>query len=148
MGRPAEAVVWEFRNIWRAAGMGVAGGVALYCLARLLVAKQGESLLGVGGLALAAILVGVQLFTWRNVLTPSHVVRRRGLLGRRHIATPLQAIQRVYFSYLPWNEAWRVGEIEIVTEDDVIRMFSIVNAESGVQRILTVKASIATSEAR
>jgi hypothetical protein len=91
-------------------------------------------------------VVGVQLFTWRNVLTPSNVVRRRGLLGRRHIATPLQAIQRVYFSYPPWSEAWHVGAIEIVTDNDVIELSSIVNAESCVERILAAKASIATRE--
>ena len=148
MDQPREAEVWEFRNIWRTAGIGVAGGIALYCLARLLLAKHGESLLGVGGLALAAAFVAVQLFTWRNLLTPSLVVRRRGLLGQRHVATPLQGIQRVYFSYPWWGEAWRVGEIEIVTATDVVKLSSIVNAESGVQRILAAKASTARSEAR
>ena len=147
MASPTEPILWEFRRIWRAAGIGVAIGVTFYCLARFFLARTGEPLLGVGGLALAAILVGIQLLTRRDVLTPSHIVQQRGLLGRRHVKTPLQAIIHVDFYYPAWHRAWSIGHIQVMTDGGEIRLAAVVNAGAGAQRILAAKARLVPKEA-
>jgi hypothetical protein len=147
MAAANEPIVWEFRHIWRAAGIGVAIGVTFYCLARFYLAKTGEPLLGVGGLALAAILAGTQLLTRRDVLTPLHLVQQRGLLGRRHVKTPLQTITRVDFYYPAWHRAWSIGHIQLMTDGGEIRLAAVVNAGAGAQEILTAKSHLVSKEA-
>ena len=132
----------EFRSVCRAAGSAVAFGGAAYCLVQLNFAETVASKLGAGGLALVAALAGIQLIKRRVFLTSSHLVRRRGLFGRRSVETPLQAITCVYSSYPDWSKAWNVGNIHISVDGTQFRLSAIVDAEGGTQEILSAKTGL------
>jgi hypothetical protein len=135
MTKHTESTLREFRSVWRAAGTAVAFGGTAYCLVRLFFAETAVSMLGSGGLALLAFLAGIQLLNRRVVLTSSHLVRRRGLFGRRFVETPLQEITCVYSSYPEWSKAWNVGNIHVSVDGAQFQLSAVVDADGGTQEI-------------
>jgi hypothetical protein len=162
MAGQTEPILWEFRRAiaplfvpldlgiyrtgamlenlpWRAVGVGVVVGTALFFGGKLLLPNPDAGLLVSGAFAVLALLMGVELINRRDVLTRTHLIQQRGILGRKQLRISLESIVRVEYHYPRWGEPWNVGDVFIKTEGRDLRLTAVCDAALGAQAILDAK---------
>jgi hypothetical protein len=101
------------------------------------------SLPGVLAGLIATVLMMVLERTRRSdFLTPTHIVRRSGLLGATRLTIDLNAIERVELRPSMFGDAFGAADIEIHTAQGVFLLPSIGDAEPKAQRILEARDAL------
>jgi len=133
---------------WRALVLGVPSAVLLYWIGRAILPEADDGLLTFGCFLLVVVLGGIQALSQRDVLTPTHLIQRRGLVGEREVRTPLESITRVEYHYPRWGSSWNVGDISIATDTGGLDLIGVVNPAEGAQAILDAKAQLTSKTTR
>ena len=162
MTGPTEPILWEFRRAvaplfvpldfgiyrtvaflenlpWTAVGLGVLLGASVFFAGKLLLPTPDEGLLVAAAFAIVALLMGVELLNRRDILTPTHFIRQRGIFGGRQVRIPLESILRIEYHYPRWGEPWNVGDVFIKAEDIDLQLTAVCDAAQGAQAILDAK---------